>query len=135
MTEPQVWTLIGAFIGAMVALVTVMLAMTGRMFQGLRSELQTEMRAGFDRLEGVMNARFAAVDVRFEKVESTMDARFAQVESTMDARFAQVESTMDARFAQVESTMDARFAKVEAKIDHLDRDVDGLTRRRFDDEV
>lgn len=73
MNEPQVWTLIGVFAASMVGVITLLMTMTNRMFQSLRSELQTEMRAGFGRIEAVMDARFEKVDARFEKVETQIE--------------------------------------------------------------
>jgi hypothetical protein len=58
-------------------------------------------------LRGEMNARFETVDMRFEAV----NARFEPVEARFDARF---------------DAMDAKFA-------HLDRDVNSLMRRAWND--
>lgn len=98
MNELQVWVLIGVFAAIMVGGFTITSTL-----------MMHAMNARFDGVMGTMNARFAAVDTRFDSVEATMNARFAAVEGTMNAR----------------------FEAVNAKIDQLDGDVTAISRSMF----
>lgn len=71
-TEPQVWTLIGVFASAMVAMFATMSGWFVRVLRaevgGLRSEmggLRAEMNAKFERVD----AQFARVDAQFDRVD------------------------------------------------------------------
>ena len=50
-------------------------------------------RASIRGVRDEMNARFDAMDARFDKLSGTMDARFDKLSGAMDARF----DAMDAR--------------------------------------
>ncbi len=54
------------------------------------------------RLEEDINARFAAVDARFTKLEDDINARFTKLEDDIDARFTKLEDDIDARFTKLE---------------------------------
>jgi hypothetical protein len=86
------------------------------------------------------DARFGAVDVRFEQVDARfgqVDARFDQVDARfgqVDARFDQVDARfdqVDARFDQVDirfGQMDARFDQVDIRFGQMDTRFDRLER-------
>ena len=101
MTDPQIWTMIGAFTALMLGVLTVVSTLFVRVVRaeigGLRGEIGGEMRG----LRHEINARFEAVDARFEAV----DARFDIVNARIDA--------------------------VHTRIDGLDRDVQALVKRTF----
>jgi hypothetical protein len=74
LTEPQVWTLIGAFSAAIFGVLGLMSTMFLRVLRteigGLRGEIKTEL-AG---LRAEMNARFETVDVRFDHLGRDVQA-------------------------------------------------------------
>ena len=61
------------------------------------------------RLEDDIDAKFAAVDARFTKLEDDINARFTKLEDDINARFTKLEDDINAKFAAV----DARFTKLE----------------------
>jgi hypothetical protein len=63
MTEPQVWTLIGVFAAAVFGMITVVSTLFVRV---IRSEIGG--------LRGEMNARFEAVDRRFDHLDRDVQA-------------------------------------------------------------
>jgi hypothetical protein len=65
----------------------------------------------------ILDARFAAIDVRLEARFAAVDARFGAI----DVRFAKIEARFDA--------IDARFAKIEARIDALEARMDAKMER------
>ncbi len=66
MTEPQVWTMIGLMGGVFFGTMTLISTMFTRV---VRSEI--EMNSGG--LRGEMNARFDAVEIRFNGVDARID--------------------------------------------------------------
>jgi hypothetical protein len=83
MTEPQIWTMIGAVIALMFGMVTVVSTLFIRVLRaeigGVRSEiggLHTEMVARFE----AVDARFEAVDARFVAVNTRIDAVETRIE-------------------------------------------------------
>jgi len=70
LTEPQVWTLIGAFSAAIFGVLGLMSTMFLRV---LRTEIGG-VRAEIAGLRGEMNARFATVDVRFDHLDRDVEA-------------------------------------------------------------
>lgn len=69
MNEPQVWTIIGILAAALFGMMTLMSTMFTRV---IRSEVG-RLEGKFDGLRGEMNARFDAVDVKFEGVNARID--------------------------------------------------------------
>lgn len=69
MNEPQVWTIIGVLAAALFGMITLMSTMFTRV---IRSEIG-RLEGKFDGLRGEMNARFDAVDVKFEGVNVRID--------------------------------------------------------------
>lgn len=69
MNEPQVWTIIGVLTAALFGMMTLMSTMFTRV---IRSEIG-RLEGKFDGLRGEMNARFDAVDVKFEGVNARID--------------------------------------------------------------
>ncbi|MBO1901679.1 hypothetical protein J4H92_06895 [Leucobacter weissii] len=115
LNEPQVWTLIGVFAVVMLGAMTLSTTLLGRIIKVSMEGVEKSLGARIDGLRGEMNAKFEAVDLRFEAMDAKFDARF----EAMDARF---------------EAMDAKIGRVEDKLTHLDRDVQALSRRVFDDE-
>lgn len=66
MTEPQVWTLIGVFAAAIFGMITVVSTLFVRV---IRSEIGG--------LRGEMNARFEAIDRRFDYLDRDVQALIA----------------------------------------------------------
>ena len=61
----------------------------------------------------ILDARFAAVDVRLEARFAAIDARFAAV----DARFTRLEARMESGFAALNARIDALEVKMDAKME------------------
>ena len=61
MNDPQIWTLIG-----------VSGALFFAMGRQLSSSIRSELRAGLDRIDATMDARFTDVDHRLESLEGDM---------------------------------------------------------------
>jgi septal ring factor EnvC (AmiA/AmiB activator) len=105
MNDAQTWTAIGGMLAVFLAFMTLMVRMFG----------------------STMNAKFDAVDARFDGLTMVMAQGFKQVDrrfEQVDRRFEQV----DKRFEQV----DKRFERLETRVDNLDRDVQAITRRFWD---
>jgi hypothetical protein len=68
-----------------------------------------------------MNARFEAMDRRFEELRADMNARF----EAMDRRFEELRADMNARF----EAMDRRFEHVFKRFDKSDDRIDAAFRR------
>jgi tetrahydromethanopterin S-methyltransferase subunit G len=79
-------------------------------------QMEERFDARFGQLEEKSDARFGQVDSRFTQV----DARFGQLEEKFDARFGQLEEKFDARFGQLEEKFDARFGQVESRFTQVD---------------
>ncbi len=79
-----------------------------------------------DRLEDTMTARFAAVDARFDKIETKIDTETAALDAKIDAKIAQLDAKIDAKFAQLDAKIDAKFAQLDAKIAELDAKIDEM---------
>jgi hypothetical protein len=101
MDDPQIWTLIGVFAAVMLGGMTLMTTLLTRT---IRAET------------GRLDARFDAVDAKF-------DARFLAVDSRFEA--------MDAKFTSLRAEMNARFDATDVKLGHLDRDVAHLMNRAW----
>ena len=85
LTEPQVWTLIGAFSAAIFGVLGLMSTTFLRVLRteigGLRGEitaeiggLRGEVKAEIAGLRAEMNARFETVDVRFDHLDRDVQA-------------------------------------------------------------
>ena len=93
------------------------------------------IRWGFGGVTDLVNARFDAVDQRFEDQNGLIDARFDAV----DQRFVEQSGLMEARFERGDARFDAvdqrfesvesRFDSVDIKIDAVDKRVDAVDRR------
>jgi hypothetical protein len=97
LTEPQTWTMIGAFIALLFGMLTVVSTLFVRVLRaeigGLRSEmggLRSEMSARFE----TVNSRFDAVDSRFDAV----DARFETVNARIDGLDCDVQALVKRTF-------------------------------------
>ena len=91
MNDAQTWTAIGGMLAVFLAFMTLMVRMFG----------------------ATMNAKFEAVDARFDGLAMAMTQGFEQV---------------DKRFEQV----DKRFERLESRVDDLDRDMQAIARRFWD---
>src|SRR3569833_4643618 len=72
------------------------------------TDIKTEMRTGFDRIE----KRFEKVDARFDQIDQRLgkvDARFEQIEQSFEK--------VDARIDQIEQ----RFEKIDAQIEQSEQ--------------
>lgn len=76
MTEPQTWTMIGAFIALMFGMLTVVSTLFIRVLRAEIGGLRSEMVARFE----VVDARFASVDARFDAVDSRFEAVNARID-------------------------------------------------------
>jgi hypothetical protein len=87
LTELQVWVLIGVFAAAFFSLIGI-------------------VTTNFNR---TMNARFEAMDARFETMSGIMDARFESMRTEMNAK----------------------FDIINVKLENMDRDIQALSRHVF----
>jgi predicted PurR-regulated permease PerM len=79
MTEPQVWTMIGVMVAALVAILTIVAQSFQRSIAALGDRMDAKfetVNARFDGLHAEMMLRFDLVDRRFEQV----DQRFERLE-------------------------------------------------------
>lgn len=111
-TEPQIWTMIGAVVALIIGMSTVVSTLFVRV---LRAEIGG-VRSEIGGLRSEMGAEIG--DLRSE-----MGAEIGGLRSEMIARF----ETVDARFAAVHSRIDT----VETRIEDLDRDVRALVKHTF----
>ncbi len=81
---------------------------------------QQAMNWRIDGLREYLDARFGALDARFETIERTMNARFKGIEETMNARF----DSVDARFDSV----DKRISNLEQRVERIERQLDSIFR-------
>ena len=61
-------------------------------------------------MEARTDARFEAVDKRFDDMEARMDARFQDMEDRMDARFQDMEDRFSAQLKEMEERIIAQSA-------------------------
>ncbi len=115
--SPEILTILG--------MTATLLIATWTMNRSLRADLRADML----RLEDRVDARFEAVDVRFEAFEQKVDARFEAFEQKVDARFEAFEQKVDARFEAFEQKVDARFDSVHSEIHGLREALHGLDKR------
>jgi len=80
--------------------------------------LRKDMQNGFalieTRFNNAMETRFVAIDARFDAMEARFDARFVAMETRFDA----IETRFDARFGAMETrfdAIDARFGAMDTK--------------------
>jgi hypothetical protein len=86
--DPQIWTLIAAFVG----LQGVTLALTLRQIGSAEAKLQSQIGG----LRDEMRVRFDGVDRRFEHVEATMNSRFDHQAEIIKVRFGALEQRVTA---------------------------------------
>ena len=86
MNDPQIWTLIAAFVG----LQGVTLALMQRQLGAVESRLDGRL----DSLRDETRARFGDVDRRFDQQADLMNARFDHQAEIMNLRFAALEGDM-----------------------------------------
>ncbi len=81
---------------------------------------------GFASTWGVrfLNARFDAVNYRFEAMDAKFETRFIAMDAKFEARF----EAMDAKFTAVDTKIDG----LHTVITNLDRDVQMLVKREMD---
>jgi len=80
MTEPQIWTIIGALVAALGVLVTIVTQSFHHTMSSKFETLITSMNAQFDSVRAEMVLRFEEVDRRFEQI----DARLGRLEDRVD---------------------------------------------------
>ncbi|HEU4910896.1 MAG TPA: hypothetical protein VFV76_03265 [Actinomycetes bacterium] len=73
----------------------------------------------------------ALVGVLLSVIGGLVVNQFHLLRGYLDARFTGLEASIDARFSGLEGSIDARFDGVTQRLEHLDRDVQALTRDRF----
>lgn len=83
MTEPQTWTMIGAFIALMFGMLTVVSTLFIRVLRAEIGGLRSEMVARF----ASVDARFDAVDSRFEAVNARIDGLDRDVQALVKRTF------------------------------------------------
>lgn len=83
MTEPQTWTMIGAFIALMFGMLTVVSTVFIRVLRAEIGGLRSEMVARF----ASVDARFDAVDSRFEAVNTRIDGLDRDVQALVKRTF------------------------------------------------
>lgn len=83
MTEPQTWTMIGAFIALMFGMLTVVSTLFVRVLRAEIGGLRSEMVARF----ASVDARFDAVDSRFEAVNTRIDGLDRDVQALVKRTF------------------------------------------------
>lgn len=128
MNDPQIWTLIGVFAAIVVGGMSIMTTLLGRSITaavtGLRAEmagLRAEVSAEIGGLRGEMGAEIGGLRGEIRSLRAEMDARFEAVNYRFDA--------VDTRITGLHTEMNTRFESMGARIDHLDRDVAALTVR------
>ena len=98
------------------------------------SLMHSDVDLRLDRMESSMDHRLEGMDRRLDRMESDMNHRFEQV----DHRFDQMESEMNLRFVQMQASIDAKLAVVMigfrlilGRFEQIDDQFD-LIRDRFD---
>lgn len=87
MSDPQIWTMIGAFTALMLGVLTLMSTMFVRVLRSEIGGLRSEMRAELGGLRAEMNARFEAVDARFNTIDVRMDGIDRDVQALVKRTF------------------------------------------------
>jgi hypothetical protein len=72
--------------------------------------------SGFGWMINRMDARFAEVDARFVAMDAKFDARFDAQDAKFDAQFDAQDAKFDARFDAQDAKFDARFNRFEQEI-------------------
>lgn len=123
MTEPQIWTMIGAVVALMFGLLSAVSTLFVRVLRaeigGVRSEIDG-MRTG---LGGELDALRTGVAAEINGLHTGVTAEINGLRTEMVARF----ETVDARFDAVNTRIDA----VETRIEGLDLDVRALVKHTF----
>lgn len=119
MTEPQIWTMIGAVIALMFGMLTVVSTLFVRVLRAEIGGVETKIGAVETKIGAEIGGLETKIDVGIGGLRREMIQRFEAV----DARFEAV----DARFDAVNIRIDA----VGSRIDGLDRDVQALVKRTF----
>lgn len=118
MNEPQVWTLIGVFS-------TVLFAV----FATTSGYIVRAMNAGFDRVDSKIVDLHDEMNTKIDSLREEMNTKITGLHGEMNARIGGLHGEMNARFAVV----DVKFDRIDDRFDHLDRDVQAISRRVFPD--
>ena len=94
MTEPQTWTMIGAFIALMFGMLTVVSTLFVRVLRAEVGGLRTEMVVRFESVD----RRFEAMDAKFEAKFDAVDARLDSVNTRIDALDRDVQALVKRTF-------------------------------------
>jgi hypothetical protein len=85
-------------------------------YENLLNRKFDEFRKSFKKeLMDELNPRFDAIDARFEAMDSKFDARFEAMDSKFEARFDAMNSKFDAKFDGI----DARFKSVDSRFESM----------------
>lgn len=87
MNDAQIWTMIGAFTALVFGMLTVVSTMFVRVLRAEIGGLRSEMSGQIGGLRSEMNARFDAVDARFETVNTRIDALDRDVQAIVKRTF------------------------------------------------
>ncbi len=127
MTEPQIWTMMGAFVALMFGTLTVIATLFVRVLRaevgGLRGEMQAEFRAVRAEVGGLRGEMHAEIG----GLRGEMHAEIGGLRSEMKADIGGLRSEMKAEIGGLRAEMQAGFAR----IDGLDRDVQALVKHTF----
>lgn len=83
LTEPQTWTIIGAFIALMFGMLTVVSTLFIRVVRAEIGGLRNEMAARFD----AVDTRFAMVNTRIDAVNTRIDGLDRDVQALVKRTF------------------------------------------------
>lgn len=104
MTDPQVWTLIGGFLAALIALITIMTQLMMRSIQAIGDSIGYQVETVGERVNAVRNE---------------MNFRFTEVERQMHG--------LDKRIDGIE----VQVKRIDKRVEGIDRDVQALMKRDF----
>lgn len=104
MTDPQVWTLIGGFLAALIALITIMTQLMMRSIQAIGDSIGYQVETVGERVNAVRNE---------------MNFRFTEVERQMHG--------LDKRIDGIE----VQVKRIDKRVEGIDHDVQALMKRDF----
>ncbi|RGE22738.1 hypothetical protein D1J51_03635 [Leucobacter sp. wl10] len=110
MNDPQIWTIIGVFAAALFGMLTFM--------------SQSFMRS--------LSAHTAQITTKVEVVEAKLQSRMDAFDARLDVFDARLE-TFDARIDALSTEMGVRFERLETRVDNLDRDVQAIAKKVFEE--
>ena len=101
MNDPQIWTLIAAFVG----LQGVTIALLQRQLGAVESRLDSKIETQIGALDQKIDTQVGALDQKIDGLRDETRARFDHLETTMNAGFDHQSEIMTIRFGAVEQRL------------------------------